>query len=67
LEESLTHIFLVIEVAFKLIFICSLEMMVGMGVCRNISRGGNVDVSLILFQIAKHVMQMALHKTLYPL
>jgi len=28
--------------------------------------GGNVDISLILFQVVKHVMQMDLHKTLYP-
>jgi len=27
---------------------------------------GNVDISLIFFQIANDAMQMDLHKTLYP-
>jgi len=27
---------------------------------------GNVDISLILFQVANDAMQMDLHKTLYP-
>jgi len=37
-----------------------------MGVRRNFSRGGTVDISLILFQVANDAMQMDLHKTLYP-
>jgi len=28
---------------------------------------GNVDISLVLFQVANDAMQMDLHKTLYPL
>jgi len=28
-------------------------------------QGGNVDILLILFQVAKDVMQMDLHKKLY--
>jgi len=37
-----------------------------MGVSRNFSRGGNVDISLILFQVADDAMQMDFHKKLYP-
>ena len=39
---------------------------VAMGVRRNFSRGGNVDISRILFEIANDAMQMDLHKMLYP-
>jgi len=28
--------------------------------------GSNVDISLIIFQVAKDAMQMDFHKTLYP-
>jgi len=35
-----------------------------MSVHRNFSRGGNVDISLILFQVANNATQMDLHKTL---
>jgi len=37
-----------------------------MGVRRYFSRRGNVDISLILFQVVKDAMQIDLHKTLYP-
>jgi len=37
-----------------------------MGVSRNFSGGGNVDISLILFHVAKDAMQMDFHKTIYP-
>jgi len=38
-----------------------------MGVHINFFQGGcNVDISLILFQIANDAMQMDLHKMLYP-
>jgi len=37
-----------------------------MGVRRNLSRGCNVDISLILFKVANDAIQMGLHKTLYP-
>jgi len=35
-----------------------------MGVRRNFSRGDNVDISLILFQVANNAMQMDLRKRL---
>jgi len=38
-----------------------------MGVRRDFSRGGgNVDISLILFQIANDAMEMDIYKMLYP-
>jgi len=37
-----------------------------MGVRRNFSGGCNVDILLILIQVANDAMQMDLHKTLYP-
>jgi len=37
-----------------------------MGVHRNFCRGGNVNISLVLFQVANDAMQMDFHKTLYP-
>jgi len=36
-----------------------------MGVRRNLSRGSNVDISLILFQVPNDATQMDLHKTPY--
>jgi len=38
-----------------------------MGLRRNFSRGSNVDISLILFQVANDAMQMDLQKTLSTL
>jgi len=37
-----------------------------MGVRRNFSRGGKVDVFLILFQVVHDATQMDEHKTLRP-
>jgi len=37
-----------------------------MGVRRNFSRGGNVDILLVHIPVANDAMQMDLHKTLYP-
>jgi len=37
-----------------------------MGVRRNFLGGGNVDILLLLIQVANEAMQMDLHKTLYP-
>ena len=37
-----------------------------MGVRRKFAKEGNVDISLVLFQVANDATQMDLHETLYP-
>jgi len=47
--------------------LCLESHILAMGVRRNFSRGGgNVEILLILFQVADDAMHADVHKTLYP-
>jgi len=57
---------MVSKICLRIMLNLHVRSTVGMGVRRNFSRGGgNINISLIFFQVANDAMQMDLHERLY--